>query len=275
MTSGEVPMRRLRLWQLIAAGVVLAVVAGCGVFGGDRAGNSADAAPVAVDGSATPSEDPAMYEEASPSPPAPEPSPSKTKAAGKKPKPAPTEDPNNFTEPECATHEGRNVAKKSARSALLTAAGKRYWPTSAPGLKVPADLVKAVAWHESGWQSNIVNCDGGRGLMQVMPDTESFINTRFEKSYDAHDYKQNAVLGANYLAWLTRYFGDLYFKGNYSLSAGRCASHESRCLLNMVIAGYNAGFGAVEQGYADKRLPNPEYVNSVRHLMKSCYCDRY
>jgi hypothetical protein len=43
----------------------------------------------------------------------------------------------------------------------------------------------------------------------------------------------------------------------------------------MVIAGYNAGAGAVEEAYADKRLPNPEYVNSVRHLMKSCYCDRY
>jgi hypothetical protein len=269
----EAPMRS-RSWQLIAAAVVLVVVAGCGLFGGDRAGNSAGAAPVAVDVSATPSEDPAMYEEASPSPPAAEPSPSKTKARTK-PKPTRTEDPNNFTEPECATHEGKNVAKKSARSALLTAAGKTYWPTSAPTLKVPYALVKAVAWHESGWQSNIVNCDGGRGLMQVMPDTESFINTRFEKSYDARDYKQNAVLGANYLAWLTRYFGDLYFKSNYSLSAGKCASHQSRCLLNMVIAGYNAGFGAVEEGYADKRLPNPEYVNSVRHLMKSCYCDRY
>ena len=266
-------MGRLRLWQLIAAAVVLVVVAGCGLFGGDRAGNSADPAPVAVDASPTPSADPAMYEEASPSPSA-SASPTRSRAT-RKPKPTPTEDPNNFTEPECATHEGRNVSKKSARSALAAAAGRTYWPTSAPRLKVPSDLVKAVAWHESGWQSSIVNCDGGRGLMQVMRDTESFINTRFEKSYDAHDYKQNAVLGANYLAWLTKYFGDLYFKGDYSLSAGKCASHQSRCLLNMVIAGYNAGFGAVEEGYADKRLPNPEYVNSVRHLMKSCYCDRY
>ena len=43
----------------------------------------------------------------------------------------------------------------------------------------------------------------------------------------------------------------------------------------MVIAGYNAGRGTVDEAYADKRLPNPEYVNSVRYLMKSCYCDRY
>ena len=91
---------------------------------------------------------------------------------------------------------------------------------------MPSDLVKAVAWHESGWQSNIVNCDGGRGLMQVMPDTEEFVNSRFEKSYDAHDYQQNATLGANYLAWLTKYFGDNYFKGNYSLSTSKCKSHQ-------------------------------------------------
>jgi hypothetical protein len=43
----------------------------------------------------------------------------------------------------------------------------------------------------------------------------------------------------------------------------------------MVIAGYNVGRGAVDAAYADRRLPNPEYVDSVRSLMKSCYCDRY
>lgn len=264
-------MGRVSAWQLAGA-VVLVMSAGCGLLG-DRTGTSADPTPVA-DASATPSEDPAMYEEATPGPTTPAASPPRTRATTK-PEPAPTEDPNNFTEPECATHEGRNVSKSAAKSALVAAAGKTYWPASAPRLKLSADLVKAVAWHESGWQSNIVNCDGGRGLMQVMPDTEAFINTRFEKSYDSHAYRENAVLGANYLAWLTKYFGDMHFEGDYSLSPSRCGSHASRCLLNMVIAGYNAGAGAVEQAYADGRLPNPEYVNSVRHLMKSCYCDRY
>jgi soluble lytic murein transglycosylase-like protein len=168
------------------------------------------------------------------------------------------------------------VSKKSAKAALTAAAGNTYWPGSAPKLKVPLDLVKATSWHESGWQSNIVNCDGGRGLMQVMPATADFVNTRFEKLYDAHAYKQNAILGANYLAWLAKYFGDLYFTGNYSLSTSKCKSNtSSKCLLNLVIAGYNAGPGEVEAAYADKRLPRPEYVNSVRSLMKSCYCDRY
>jgi soluble lytic murein transglycosylase-like protein len=140
---------------------------------------------------------------------------------------------------------------------------------------VPGRLVLTTAWHESGWQSNIVNCDGGRGLMQVMPDTEAFINQRFEKAYDSKDYKQNAVLGANYLAWLTKAFGDAYFKGKYDLSPKKCKTHTSMCLLNMVIAGYNVGRAPVDAEYAAKRLPNPEYVDVVRSLMKSCYCDRY
>jgi soluble lytic murein transglycosylase-like protein len=253
--------------------VARVVLAGCGMFRGD---DSTDTTPVAASAPSSPSPSPSMYDVA----PAPEPTRSPSSAPkSKKSKPVadpePTEDPNHFTMPECADYDGKNVSKKAAKSALTVAAGRTYWPTSAPKLKLNADLVKAVAWQESGWQSAIVNCDGGRGLMQVMPETEDFVNQRFEKSYDAGDYKQNATVGATYLAWLTRYFGDNYFKKDYSLSPARCKTHESRCLLNMVIAGYNAGYGTVEEAYAEKRLPNPEYVNSVRHLMKSCYCDRY
>jgi soluble lytic murein transglycosylase-like protein len=205
-------------------------------------------------------------------------SPSSTRGAAAGPKATkatPTEDPNNFQLPDCARREGKRVSKAKAKAALVAAAGRTYWPGSAPSLKVPRRLVLTTAWHESGWQSNIVNCDGGRGLMQVMPDTEAFINQRFEQSYDSGDYRQNAVLGANLLAWLTKAFGDAYFKGRYDLSPAKCRSHTSMCLLNMVIAGYNVGRGPVDEGYAAKRLPNPEYVDVVRSLMESCYCDRY
>jgi hypothetical protein len=43
----------------------------------------------------------------------------------------------------------------------------------------------------------------------------------------------------------------------------------------MVIAGYNAGAGAVEDAHGSGTLPNPAYVDSVRSLMRSCYCDSY
>ena len=267
--------RKQASW-VVAVVASVALVAGCGMVGGGTE-EPAGTAPVAAAESVPPQEDTAVAEPG-PEPTTPSPSPSRTPAKPKKPKkakPTPTEDPNNFTAPECADYEGKEVSKKKAKAALTTAAGKTYWPTSAPKLKVPARLVLATAWQESGWTSNIVNCDGGHGLMQVMPETEAFVNQRFEKTYDSRDHRENAVLGANYLAWLTKYFGDAYFDGNYSLSAGACKSHGSRCLLNMVIAGYNAGHGTVDAAYADKRLPNPEYVNAVRSLMKSCYCDRY
>ncbi|BBH67024.1 hypothetical protein ACTI_37090 [Actinoplanes sp. OR16] len=260
--------------RVFAAAVVLVVAGGCGLAGTSEGEKVAVAPPSAV-AEESPSPSPEITDEpVIEESPSVKPSPSKKKAS-KKPSPTPTEDPNNFQAPDCAEFEGKEVSKAKAKAALNAAATKAYWPTSAPKLKVPADLIRAVSWHESGWTSNIVNCDGGFGLMQVMPDTEAFINQRFEQSYDSHAYKQNAVIGANYLAWLTKAFGDQYFKGSYSLSTSKCKSDSSLCLLNMVIAGYNMGRGSVDEGYANGELVNPEYVGVVRNLMRDCYCDRY
>jgi Transglycosylase SLT domain len=255
-------------WRASMAVLLIGLSLGCGLVR-----QQDDPVPVAATPEpTTPIEtvDPTPVEEPGSTPPS-----TKPPAAKKKPKATPTRDPNNFTLPECAHREGKLQTKKSAKSALVKAAGKTYWNSEAPHLKLNADLVKAIAWQESGWQSNIVNCDGGRGLMQVMPDTVDMINQRFGLAYDATDHRQNAQVGANYLAWLTKAFGDQYFKKKYDLSPKKCKTHGSMCLLNMVIAGYNAGRGPVDAGYASAELPNPGYVDSVRSLMKSCYCDRY
>lgn len=263
--------RRLQVLVPVLIGVLL--TGGCGLVG-----TKADPVPVAAQPSASEPEnivDPVLEdEEPSPEPTTAKPKPKPTKSKAK-PKATPTEDPNNFQLPPCAEREGKEVSKRKVKAALMAAAAKKYWPTSAPGLKVPSKLVLATAWHESGWTSNFVNCDGGRGLMQVMPDTEAFINQRFEQSYSSRDYRQNAVLGANYLAWLTKAFGDQYFKGDYDLSPSKCRSHSKLCLLNLVIAGYNQGRGAVDEAYARKESAHPEYVDITRSLMESCYCDRY
>lgn len=199
-----------------------------------------------------------------------------TKPAKKKSSTTPTEDPNNFQEAACSERRGPEVAKKKVKAALKSAAARTYWTAEAPSLKLNYPLVKAISWHESGWTSNIYNCDGGAGLMQVMPDTVDMINNRFGLSYDASDYRDNATVGANYLAWLTRYMSQQqYDEKTYDLSPKKCKSHTSWCLLNLVISGYQAGPDAVLAGAASKQLPNPQYVDSVRSLMKSCYCDRY
>ncbi|MCU7723460.1 lytic transglycosylase domain-containing protein [Actinoplanes sp. KI2] len=264
--------------KVLAAAVALVVAAGCGLTGHDK--NAAATQPNSgpVWDTEPPSAEPTVDDLAAESP-TPSPSPSKTSAKPKTKattKPTPTGPVNNFQHADCYHYDGKAVSKKSAKAALNAAAAKHYWPTSAPTLTVSSDLVRSVAWNESGWQSNIVNCDGGFGLMQLMPGTVDMINTRFEQSYDVRDYKQNAILGANYLAWLTKWMGDHYFKSdNYSLSTSKCSSTTSWCLLNAVIAAYHVGSGTVDAAAASKKLPSADYVNTVRSLMKSCFCDTY
>ncbi|SIN08285.1 transglycosylase SLT domain-containing protein [Micromonospora cremea] len=193
--------------------------------------------------------------------------PTETKVPPAPPKPAPTS---------CKpSYKGTQATRAEAKAALADAAARIYWPTSAPSIKIPLNLVKATAWQESGWQSNIYACDGGVGLMQVMPDTATWMNQRFEQSYDIDDYQDNAYLGANYLAWLTRYIGEMYFESDFRLEAGLCSSELNSCLLNAVIAAYNFGHGAVAQEGEPLTIPNPSYVRNVRALMTECVCLGY
>jgi soluble lytic murein transglycosylase-like protein len=160
-------------------------------------------------------------------------------------------------------------------AALGDAAARTYWPTSAPDIRVPLNLLKATAWQESGWQSNIVACDGGIGLMQVMPATAEWMNQRFGQSYDVRDHRDNAYLGATYLAWLTKYIGDMYFDADYRLDADLCTAELDSCLLNVVVAAYNVGHHAVAREGEPLAVPNPQYVRNVRALMTECVCLTY
>jgi soluble lytic murein transglycosylase-like protein len=259
--------------KLVAAAVALIVAAGCGLTG-------KDATPTPVAATPAPASVEPTFDLAT-DPPSPEPTtakPAPSKTPSKKPKSAEPTQPAFWSQlPDCAHYDKtKAVAKGKVKSALQTAAGRTYWNTEAPQLKLNYPLVKAVAWQESGWQTNIHNCDGGTGVMQVMPATVEMINQRFGLTYDPSKYQDNALVGANYLAWLTKWVGDTYFKSaNYNLSASKCTSHTSWCLLNVVIAGYNAGQGGVEAAAQNKTLPNPAYVAAVRSLMSRCQCDKY
>lgn len=190
--------------------------------------------------------------------------PTETKVPPAPPKPAPS-----GCQP---SYKGDQASRTQAKAALTDAAGRTYWPTSAPDIRVPLSLIKATAWQESGWQSNIVACDGGIGLMQVMPDTATWMNQRFGQSYDVWDHRDNAYLGGTYLAWLTKYIGDMYFDADYRLDADLCTSELNSCLLNAVIAAYNYGHGAVAREGQPLTVPNPGYVRNVRALMSECVC---
>jgi soluble lytic murein transglycosylase-like protein len=218
-------------------------------------------------------------------PTAPEPAPppaTETSAAGASPtraapadaEPEPPPLPPRY-EGECiAEYDGDAVSHSEVAAALSAAAGRTYWPTSAPDIRVPENLLRATAWQESGWQSNVIACDGGVGLLQVMPGTAEWMNTRFGQSYRIGVYTDNAYLGGTYYAWLIKFFGDRYFNGNYTVDPGDCAGHLDPCLLNAIIAAYNFGHGAVDtpDGIA---IPNPRYVENVRALMTICECLSY
>lgn len=84
---------------------------------------------------------------------------------------------------------------------------------------VDPTLIRAVIQVESNFDPKCVSVKGARGLMQLMPATAK----RFGVT-DVHDPEQNIRGGVRYLAYLTELFnGD----------------------LRRVLAGYNAGEGAV------------------------------
>jgi len=152
------------------------------------------------------------------------------------------------------------------RAALKVSAGHTYW-ASVPSIKVPERLLIAIAMTESSWRSNVIACDGGIGLMQVMPDTVTQINNRFGTKWDVNTLQGNAHLGANYLAWTVKYLGDLYFGGSYDLT--------NQPLMDGVIAAYNYGAGAIDPTKGAAGIPNPGYVNQVKQYMASCPCDAF
>ncbi|GHO96720.1 hypothetical protein KSF_067680 [Reticulibacter mediterranei] len=109
---------------------------------------------------------------------------------------------------------------------------------------LPASLVQAIAWQESGWQQRIISRDGGIGVMQIMPYTAMGLNTSARKHYDPYKLRGNIYLGTYYLAILWHNFhGD----------------------LNKVISAYNEGGWAV----VHRGIFNWRYVKNVRSLMRS------
>jgi LysM repeat protein len=93
---------------------------------------------------------------------------------------------------------------------------------------VPAALLEALCWWESGWQTTIVSSTGAVGVCQIEPSTTSFVDTVLYpgSGLDPHAASGNIAIGAAFLHYLLQRAGD-----NESLA----------------IAGYYQGFKSVEQ----------------------------
>jgi soluble lytic murein transglycosylase-like protein len=214
----------------------------------------------------------------SPSPP-PSPSPTRkaatpTKKATVKPVPshAPVATPPPAPPPAdtCAkTYSGTAASYADVGASLDTAAGRTYHPyikdVPAKDITVSATLLKAVAWQESGWQSNVVSCYGAFGTMQVISNTADWMNGNYGTSYDLHALSGNTSLGAEYLAWLVYYFGHFCFNDDYDITH---LNPDQPDLRDAVLAAYNLGIGNVDtpNGLV---IPNRGYTNAVEGLMSS------
>jgi hypothetical protein len=146
--------------------------------------------------------------------PRPRPTPSKKPPASVLPPPPPP------PKPACTTGSdpGPDLPRSQVANLLASAGAQHYWVGVTPSdpaiqpddVSIPTDLMDAVAWTESSWRSTVVSCDGGVGLMQIMAPTQSWENQRFGTSYSSADPAGNVALGAQYLEWLTVYFGYYY-----------------------------------------------------------------
>jgi len=106
---------------------------------------------------------------------------------------------------------------------------------------LPPLLVAAITRVESDFDADEISNKGARGLMQVMPET----GARFGVPPDLlFDPERNIAAGTAYLSWLLdRYEGD----------------------LDLALAGYNAGEGAVDRYRGIPPYPETQrYVRKVR-----------
>lgn len=90
-------------------------------------------------------------------------------------------------------------------------------------LNLDANLVRSVIYRESAFNPNAKSHKNAQGLMQVIPSTASMMGVNPASLYDP---EQNIIAGTRYLAYLSNKFNNDLVK---------------------VIAGYNAGHGAVEK----------------------------
>jgi len=68
-------------------------------------------------------------------------------------------------------------------------------------------LARATAWMESGFQQNVVSNVGAVGVMQLLPNTWTWVDQILLGTTTTRDYDGNVRAGVRYLRWLLDQFG--------------------------------------------------------------------
>jgi soluble lytic murein transglycosylase-like protein len=74
---------------------------------------------------------------------------------------------------------------------------------------VPSDLLKGLAWYESGWQNRVVSSTGAVGVGQLEPFTSAFVANQLLKnpSLDPKKVDDNIRMSARFLRFLLDHTG--------------------------------------------------------------------
>ena len=159
---------------------------------------------------------------------------------------APTDNPRPLLAPTALVYDslaGPSVNSSSALRGYTTGNAQvdQYVITSATNNKVDPLLLYSIMHQESSFKSHAISPKGARGLMQLMP----FTAMRYGVT-NIFDPRQNIEGGARYVRFLLdRFDGD----------------------INLVLAGYNAGEGAVEK-YGWQIPPYSETQEYVRRISR-------
>jgi soluble lytic murein transglycosylase-like protein len=111
---------------------------------------------------------------------------------------------------------------------------------------VPADLLEAMAWYESGWQNDKVSSTGARGIGQLMPDTVALVQHLEGRKLNPAVPSENIRMSSRFLAYLLQQTGQQ---------------------ADQALAGYYQGLRSVRARgmYADTKT----YVAGILALRKS------
>lgn len=129
-----------------------------------------------------------------------------------------------------------SIPRENAISEILRRTAVRYG--------VDPTLVQAIAWQESGWQQGAVSPAGAIGVMQLLPETATWVEAEVVGAPLAYatSAQENVVAGVALLAWLQE----------------RAASEE------LLIAYYFQGQGSVAR---DGIFPaTARYISSVQAI---------
>jgi soluble lytic murein transglycosylase-like protein len=131
-----------------------------------------------------------------------------------------------------ANARGHQASKEEIDASIVMAAARH---------NVDPNLVRAVVKVESNFNSNAVSRKGAMGLMQLMPQT-----ARSLKVKNPFDPEQNVDAGVRHLKQLLENYG-----GD----------------VNLTLAAYNAGSGAVARSAGVPRFPETQnYVRRITNL---------